>query len=170
MPTMIFAQPTTQPSSFLLGADISMLARLEQRGAIYREDGKPQDAIHVFTHHGWNCFRLRLFVDPNGQGGVVNSLDYTRVLARRIKDAGATFILDIHYSDTWADPQHQVKPAAWKDLPFEALEKKVHDYTESVIAQLKSDGCLPQIVQIGNEITPGMLWPDGQLLKSRHPR
>src|SRR5699024_1450992 len=61
------------------------------------------------------------------------------------------------------DPQHQVKPAAWKDLSFDQLEQKVRDYTADVIAQLRKDDCLPQIVQIGNEITPGMIWPDGQL-------
>jgi len=112
------AQPSTAPAQFLLGADISMLAQIEQRGGIYRDDAKPDDAIAIFTCHGWNCFRLRLFVEPNGQGGVVNSLEYTRALGRRIKAAGATFILDIHYSDTWADPQHQVKPASWKETKF----------------------------------------------------
>jgi arabinogalactan endo-1,4-beta-galactosidase len=146
-----------------LGADISMLARVEQRGGVYVDNGKPDDAITIFTHHGWNCFRLRLFVNPNGQGGVVNSLEYTRTLARRIKASGATFVLDIHYSDTWADPQHQVTPAAWKDQDVETLEKTVQDYTSSVIADLRQNNALPDIVQIGNEITPGMLWPLGQL-------
>ena len=140
-----------------------MLARVEQRGGVYVDNGKPNDAITIFTHHGWNCFRLRLFVNPNGQGGVVNSLEYTRTLARRIKASGATFVLDIHYSDTWADPQHQVTPAAWKDQDFETLEKTVQDYTSSVIADLRQNNALPDIVQIGNEITPGMLWPLGQL-------
>jgi arabinogalactan endo-1,4-beta-galactosidase len=163
MPASVLSQPATQHAPFLLGADISLLARLEQRGAVYREDGQPEDAIRIFTNHGWNCFRLRLFVDPNGRGGVVNSLDYTRALAKRIKAAGAMFILDIHYSDTWADPQHQIKPHAWNNLSFDALEQKVRDYTADAIAQLQADGCLPDIVQIGNEITPGMIWPDGQL-------
>src|SRR5262245_28827903 len=111
--------PSSRPS-FLLGADISALTQAEQRGVTFRDvDGKPGDAIALFTRHGFNCFRLRLFVEPNGRGGVVNSQSYTRALAKRIKASGATFLLDIHYSDTWADPQHQVKPAAWKDLPFD---------------------------------------------------
>src|SRR4029077_17021484 len=116
--TRTSAQPSSAPSTFLLGADISFLPRVEQRGGVYRDDGKPDDAIAIFTRHHWNCFRLRLFVDPNGQGGVVNSLAYTRALGQRIKAAAATIILDIHYSDTWADPQHQVKPASWKQLDF----------------------------------------------------
>jgi arabinogalactan endo-1,4-beta-galactosidase len=162
-PTHALAQPNAAPSPFLLGADISALAQVEQRGAIFRDDGKPGDAIAIFSRHGWNCFRLRLFVNPNGRGGVVNNLDYTRALAKRIKAAGATFILDIHYSDTWADPQHQVKAAAWKDMGFDALQNAVETYTAETIKDLKDDNALPQIVQVGNEITGGTLWPDAQV-------
>lgn len=161
--TPSLAQTATKPSSFLLGADISALAQIERRGAVFRDDGKPGDAIANFSRHGWNCFRLRLFVNPNGRGGVINSLDYTRALAKRIKASGATFILDLHYSDTWADPQHQVKPAAWKDLDFDSLQNAVEKYTTQVIADLKHNDALPQIVQIGNEVTGGTLWPDAQV-------
>ncbi|HEX4055136.1 MAG TPA: glycosyl hydrolase 53 family protein [Tepidisphaeraceae bacterium] len=161
--TSAFTQTTTQPSRFLLGADISALAQVEQRGAVFRDNGKPGDAIAIFSRHGWNCFRLRLFVNPNGRGGTVNSLDYTRALAKRIKASGATFVLDLHYSDTWADPQHQVKPAAWKDLDFDSLQNAVEKYTARVMADLKANDALPQIVQIGNEITGGTLWPDAQV-------
>lgn len=150
-------------SPFLLGADISALAQLEQRGAVFSDNSKPNDAIDIFRRHGWNCFRLRLFVNPNGRGGTINTLDYTRALAKRIKASGAALILDIHYSDTWADPQHQDKPAAWKNQDIAGLEKSVESYTAQVIADLKKDGSLPQIVQIGNEITGGTLWPDAQV-------
>jgi arabinogalactan endo-1,4-beta-galactosidase len=162
MPAIASSQPATTPS-FLLGGDISILKQVEDRGGVYRDNNKAADGIAIFTNHGWNCFRLRLFVNPNGRGGVVNSLDYTRALAKRIKAAGATFILDIHYSDTWADPQHQVKPAAWEKLAFDDLEKQVETYTSDVIKAFKDDGTLPDIVQIGNEITGGTLWPDGQV-------
>jgi arabinogalactan endo-1,4-beta-galactosidase len=154
---------TTAPSPFFVGADISTLTQVEQRGGIFRDNGKPGDALAIFSAHRWNCFRLRLFVNPNGRGGVINSLDYTRILARRIKAAGATLILDIHYSDTWADPQHQDKPRAWKDLSFDALEQQVETYTEGVIKDFKAAGALPDIVQVGNEITGGTLWPDAQV-------
>lgn len=161
--TPLLAQTTQESRSFLLGADISTLAQVDQRGGIFKDGGKPDDAIAIFSRHGWNCFRLRLFVNPNGRGGVINSLDYTRNLAKRIKAAGATFILDIHYSDTWADPQHQVKPAAWKNLDFDSLQDAVEKYTAGVISDLKQNGVLPQIVQVGNEITGGTLWPDAQV-------
>jgi arabinogalactan endo-1,4-beta-galactosidase len=113
--------------------------------------------------HGWNCFRLRIFVNPDGRGGVINSLEYTRALARRIKTAGAALILDFHYSDTWADPQHQIKPVAWKDLPFDQLQEQVEKYTADVMLDLKQHDALPDIVQVGNEITGGTLWPDAQV-------
>lgn len=160
---MTFAQTTRESARFLIGADISALSQFESRGTVYRDAGQPADAIDIFTRNGWNCFRLRIFVNPNGRGGVVNSLDYTRELARRINASGATFILDFHYSDTWADPQHQVKPEAWKEMDFETLEAQVQKYTADVIADLKRDQLLPQIVQIGNEITGGTLWPDAQV-------
>jgi len=150
-------------STFLLGADISALAQVEKRGGVFLDHAKPDDAIAIFRQNGWNSFRLRLFVNPNGQGGTVNTLDYTRALARRIKASGAVFILDIHYSDTWADPQHQIKPAAWKDLGFADLQKQVEKYTTDVIEDLQKNGCGPDIVQIGNEITGGTLWPDAQV-------
>jgi arabinogalactan endo-1,4-beta-galactosidase len=157
------AAPFAAQNPFLLGADISALAQAEQRGAVFSDGGKPDDAIAIFRRHGWNCFRLRLFVNPNGRDGTINTLDYTRALAKRIKAAGAVFILDIHYSDTWADPQHQIKPAAWKDLNPAELEKAVKKYTADIMNDLKKNDAMPQIVQIGNEITGGTLWPDAQV-------
>jgi arabinogalactan endo-1,4-beta-galactosidase len=162
--TSLADSPTTRDSrQFLLGADISALGQVEQRGGTFTDNGKADDAIAIFRRHGWNCFRLRLFVNPNGRGGTVNTLDYTRALAKRIKASGAVFILDIHYSDTWADPQHQVKPAAWKGLDIAGLEAAVEKYTAQTIADFKKNDCEPDIVQIGNEITGGTLWPDAQV-------
>jgi arabinogalactan endo-1,4-beta-galactosidase len=161
--TPAIAQSAEAPSPFLLGADISTLAQVDQRGGVFKDGGNPDDAIAIFRRHGWNCFRLRLFVNPNGRGGVINSLAYTRALAKRITASGATFILDIHYSDTWADPQHQVKPAAWKEMDFDSLQSAVEKYTADVLSDLKQNGATPQIVQIGNEITGGTLWPDAQV-------
>ncbi|HWP41529.1 MAG TPA: glycosyl hydrolase 53 family protein, partial [Tepidisphaeraceae bacterium] len=151
------------------GADISMLPELEKAGAVYRDrQGKPADAIAIFRDHGFNLFRVRLFVNPskdfNKSWGATQDLDCVRALARRIKASGAAFLLDLHYSDTWADPGKQHKPAAWKDLDFDALEKQVYDYTASVLADLSSHQAMPDMVQVGNEIAPGMLWPDGKVL------
>jgi arabinogalactan endo-1,4-beta-galactosidase len=163
MSTTSQAQSATAPSQFLLGADISTLTQVEQRGGVFQDGNTPGDAIAIFRRHGWNCFRLRLFVNPDGRGGVINSLDYTCALAKRIKAAGAVLILDLHYSDTWADPQHQLKPAEWQNLDFDSLEKSVQLYTATVMGALKKNGALPDIVQIGNEITGGTLWPDAQV-------
>ncbi len=149
-----------KPLPFYLGADISTLPQIEQQGGVYMDGDKPGDALAIFMKNGWTCFRLRIWVDPrNG----VNGLEYTTKLAKRIKDAGGTFMLDFHYSDWWADPQKQNKPAAWTNLDFDALIKQTQTYTAHVIKTLKDAGATPDFVQIGNEITGGMLWPDGQV-------
>jgi arabinogalactan endo-1,4-beta-galactosidase len=145
---------------FYLGADISTLSQVEQQGGIYLDNNKPGDALRIFMKHGWTCFRLRIWVDPrNG----MNGLEYTTKLAKRIKDAGATFMLDFHYSDWWADPQKQNKPAAWAKLDFDSLVNQLGNYTSNVVKTLKNAGATPDFVQIGNEITGGLLWPDAQV-------
>ena len=150
---------TTKPP-FYLGADISTLADVERRGGIYMDGGKPGDALDIFMKNGWTCFRLRIWVNPrNG----ANGLEFTTKLAKRIKDAGGTFMLDFHYSDWWADPQKQNKPAAWAKLDFDALVEQTETYTANVIKTLKDAGATPDFVQIGNEITGGTLWPDAQV-------
>jgi arabinogalactan endo-1,4-beta-galactosidase len=108
-----------------------------------------------------------LFVKPNtntgGPGGAIQDMNYVRPLVKRVKASGAQLDLDLHYSDTWADPGKQFKPADWANLDFDALVQKVHDYTADVLKQLAADGTSPDIVQIGNEITAGMIWPDGKV-------
>jgi len=151
------------PSDFLVGGDISMLLKYETLGARYSANGITDDALTLMQGQGANCFRLRLFVNPDDRNAVVQDLAYTVELARRIKHSGAALLLDIHYSDTWADPGHQTKPAAWRDLDFDDLTAEVETYTATVIQALKDDDALPDIVQIGNEITPGFLWPDGRI-------
>jgi arabinogalactan endo-1,4-beta-galactosidase len=151
---------TNTPSPFYLGADISELSQLERQGAVYMDGDKPGDALAIFMKSGWNCFRLRIWVDPRDG---VNGLEYTTKLAKRIKDAGATLMLDFHYSDWWADPQKQNKPAAWTNLDFDGLVKQTETYTANVIKTLKGAGATPDFVQIGNEITGGTLWPDAQV-------
>jgi arabinogalactan endo-1,4-beta-galactosidase len=154
---------TSCGAKLLNGGDISMLPEFESLGSVYRDEGIPADAIEIMMRHGCNCFRLRLFVAPTGRNAVIQDLSYVVKLAQRIKKAGASLLLDIHYSDTWADPGHQSKPDEWKQLSFPALEARVESYTASVIETMKTANCLPDIVQVGNEITPGFIWPDGQL-------
>ncbi len=154
-----------QPRPFYLGADISYLDaadRFRGRFPPYQENGTPSDELTILNRHGWNAFRLRVFVSPVRQAPD-NSLENTIPLARRIKAAGALFLLDIHYSDTWADPQHQEIPVAWRALSFDSLEKQVEIYSRETIRTLKDAGAMPDWVQVGNEITRGTLWPLGQL-------
>jgi arabinogalactan endo-1,4-beta-galactosidase len=148
-------------AEFMAGVDVSALAALEDHGAVYRNAGQSGDLIEMFADHGVNWFRLRLFVDPNGQDVVVNDLPYTIDLARRAKAAGGKLLLNLHYSDTWADPGHQTKPAAWDDLSFTQLQQRVHDYTRDVLLAFRAEDLTPEMVQIGNEISNGLLWNDG---------
>ncbi len=156
----------THPPNVLLGADISFLAAAGRgRYALmptYQENGKPSDELTILSNHGWKAFRLRVFVSPV-RDAPDNSLENTIALARRIKTSGALLSLDFHFSDTWADPQHQDIPLAWRGLRFDALEKRVETYARDVITRLKQAGAMPDWVQIGNEITRGTLWPMAQV-------
>ncbi|OIR18911.1 arabinogalactan endo-1,4-beta-galactosidase precursor [mine drainage metagenome] len=157
------ATPPPAPGAFLVGADISALPTHENHGAMYLENGHPMDAVALLRRHGFNAFRLRLFVHPNHEGIVDNDLSYTLALARRVRASGARFLLDLHYSDTWADPSRQSKPASWASLPFTELVRRVRTYTRDTLARFAAEGVTPDYVQIGNEITNGMLWPDGRV-------
>ena len=147
----------------MVGGDISALTKIEEHGGVFHDENASADAIEIMTGRGCNCFRLRLFVNPKGRNVVVNDLGYTIALAKRIKGSGAKLLLNFHYSDTWADPGHQHKPNAWENLDFEPLAQTLYQYTHDCIIAMRREGVSPDMVQIGNEITPGMLWPDGKL-------
>jgi arabinogalactan endo-1,4-beta-galactosidase len=151
--------------AFIKGADVSLLKRNEDAGAVYTENGRPKDALEIFGDHGFNYVRLRLFHTPILSGSQVNDLAYTLELARRIKAHELGFLLDFHYSDTWADPHKQFKPAAWEGLPFAELVDRVFTYTRDSVAAFREQGYLPDMVQVGNEITYGMLWDDGRVAR-----
>jgi len=152
----------------IIGADISFLPQLEARGIKFSDKGVQKDAIQILKEYGFNYIRLRIFVNPEADSGYSPkkgfcNLDYTKQMAKRIKAAGMGFLLDFHYSDTWADPGKQFKPEAWKNLSFDDLTKTVRAYTTDVLNALKEQGTLPDMVQLGNEISHGMLWPTGNL-------
>jgi beta-galactosidase len=152
----------------MLGADISFLPELEARGIKFQDKGIQKDAIEILKDHGINYVRLRIFHSPANDSGYSPGkgfcdLAHTKAMAKRVKAAGMKLLLDFHYSDYWADPGKQFKPLAWKDLSFELLKKAVYDYTKDVIQQLKAQGTTPDMVQIGNEINHGILWPDGNV-------
>jgi len=148
---------------FYSGGDISTLLKLEKFGAVFKENNIEKDALQIFKDHGMNCIRLRLFHSPNDSGPVCNSLAYTLEFAKRIKAKNMQFLLDFHYSDTWADPGKQYIPAAWTNLEYSVLKDSVYHYTKQVITALKNKNTLPDMVQIGNEISNGMLWDTGRI-------
>ena len=147
---------------FLTGADLSGLPFQESRGVKYSQDGQAQDLIVLAKRNGWHVIRIRLWVNPDADPRyAVSGLPGVTALGKRIKAAGLQFLLDIHYSDTWADPGHQKKPAAWDALPFPQLVQQVHDYSRDVIAHLRQNHAMPDIVQIGNETRNGLLYGGG---------
>jgi arabinogalactan endo-1,4-beta-galactosidase len=146
--------------TYAVGADVSFLAQSERDGVVFKENGHRKD---VHDHH-YNWVRLRLFHDPEASvDHLPNDLDYTVSLARRAKKLGFRFLLDLHYSDSWADPGKQPTPAEWGGLTHKQLTHQVFTYTRDVISTLRRTGVPPDMVQVGNEITNGMLWPDGEL-------
>lgn len=156
------------PADFIKGADISTLLEAEQHGAkFYNQSGQQQDAIAILKANGVNYVRLRLWVDPQDAsgktyGGGSNNLENTIALAKRVKALGLKLLLDFHYSDFWTDPGKQFKPKAWEKMDYPQLKTAIHDYTRDTIARFKKEGVLPDMVQIGNEINGGMLWPEGK--------
>ena len=163
-----------------VGGDISMLPYYEQEGATYYDHNgnSISNVLSFFKDEGWNAMRVRLFVNPtkhttnsstpytwSTDNNVCQDIAWVKSLGKRIKAAGFQFMLDIHYSDTWADPAKQWTPEAWASLSDDALAKKVYDYTVEVLTQLKNAGAEPDFVQTGNEISYGMLWgrPNGTL-------
>ncbi len=144
----------------LAGADLSYVPRLEYSGVEYTIDGSHADILPLFHDAGYSIIRLRLWHTPNDPW---HGIDSTIAFARRVTNAGFEIMLDIHFSDTWADPEHQAKPSAWQDLELGLLTDSVYQYTNSVIRRFQQADALPSIVQIGNEIRPGFLWNEGRV-------
>ena len=156
-----------------VGGDISLLPTYEEHGANYMDkDGqKITDMLSFLKKQGMNAMRVRLFVDPNnatqaekGQG-VCQNLDYVKELGRRIKQAGLSLMLDFHYSDTWADPSKQWTPKEWLGLTDDQLYTMIYDYTKDCLQQMVEAGATPDFIQTGNEISYGMLYGKGIILK-----
>lgn len=152
----------------VLGADISFLPELEQAGMKFSEQGQQDDAIRLLKKHGFNYIRLRIFNNPATEKGYSPQkgfcdLNHTLQMARRIKAAGLKFLLDFHYSDYWADPGKQFKPAAWEHASFNVLEDSLYQFTRRVMQAMAEQNTLPDMVQVGNEINHGMVWPEASI-------
>lgn len=157
--------PTPTETSRYVGGDISLLLTYEEHGANYmdKDGNKITNVLSFLKEQGMNAMRVRLFVNPSkatseekGQG-VRQDIEYVKALGKNIKDAGLKFMLDFHYSDTWADPSHQKTPESWMAVNTPTFEY-IYTYTKESLETLVNAGAKPDFIQIGNEISFGMLW------------
>lgn len=152
--------PIPVPASFVKGADVSWLTQMEAAGIkFYNTTGTETELMTLLKSLGMNSIRLRVWVNP--AGGWNNTADVV-AKAIRAKNLGMKILIDFHYSDSWADPGKQTKPAAWATQDFATLQTSVYNHTVSVMNALKTSGITPEWVQVGNETNNGMLWPDGK--------
>jgi len=154
---MVTSLVASQP---LRCADVSMLDELESGGAVYTSQNLADNALKILKNHGLNSIRLRLFHTPSERR---DGLQDMLALAQRAHDLNLKIILNLHYSDTWADPGAQQKPSVWSNLSDNHLTDSIYTYTYNVIQALEKQGTPPIIVQTGNEITTGMLWNTGRV-------
>lgn len=152
---------------FIKGMDISTLIEEEACGARYYDHGEEGELLDILKRYGCNSVRLRLWNDPYSEDGVpygagTNDLEKLVLLAKRAKEHEMSILLDFHYSDFWADPGKQTVPKAWRGYSVSELEKAVYEYTLEVMKRLKAEGIVPELVQVGNEVTNGLLWPTGK--------
>lgn len=158
--TLLFCLTSMQAQKYV-GGDLSVLLKYEEQSATYLDkDGKAiADVLTFVKEQGWNTIRVRLFDDPSKDTdkNVCQDIEYVKRLGKRIKDAGLYFLLDIHYSDTWADPEHQVFPYSWSIWSWYP-DESVYKYTKEWLGSLVSAGATPDFIQTGNEISFGMLW------------
>lgn len=152
-------RPCPRQGDWISGGDMSTLVKGEDFGAVFRDaDGNEDDALTILSESGMNYARLKVWVDP---ADGYNTAETVLALAPRIKDLGMGLLVDFHYSDFWADPGQQDKPAAWESLAFPDLVDAVYDHTHGLLAALADQDTPADMVQVGNEINNGMLWPDG---------
>ncbi len=167
------ATPSTHYSvdKFVMGADLSYVNELEDNGAVYKDSGKIKDPFLLFKQHGCNLIRVRLWKNPQwkkpfSNGKLYSDLYDVEKTIRRAKAAGMAVNLDLHYSDSWADPQHQTIPAAWANKSMAVLKDSVYNYTLSVLQYLDSKNLVPEFIQVGNETNVGMLWDSGKVINN----
>lgn len=152
---------------FMIGHDVSTLVSVERAGGKFYDQGVQGDALEILKRYGANYVRLRLWNDPYDEkghdyGAGVCDLDTVLTLARRANKLGMKWLLDFHYSDFWADPGKQYPPKAWRGYDETQLERAVYDYTKEILGICSEQGLMPDMVQVGNEITNGLLWPYGR--------
>lgn len=153
-------EPVPAATVFAKGADVGWLTEMEASGIkFYNNTGTPMECMALLRSLGMNSIRLRVWVNP--AAGWNNAADVV-TKSVRAKNLGMRVMIDFHYSDDWADPSKQFKPAAWEAMDFGALKNALANHTSDVLNQLKTAGVTPEWVQVGNETNDGMLWPDGK--------
>lgn len=154
-------------SKFIKGMDLSTLLEMERCGAKYYDDGKEMDILDIMKKYDVDTIRLRLWNDPKSEDGEPygagnNDLEETIAIGKRVSDAGLGVLLNFHYSDFWADPGKQIKPKAWAGFGVEQLEKAVYDFTRDSLEKVLDAGVNVTMIQVGNELSNGLLWPEGR--------
>lgn len=156
---------TPDPDGFIKGLDISSLTKVEDHGGIFFDQGIEKEPLEIFTDYGANYARLVIWKDPVDVDDY-NNLEDTIKKAKRIKSSGMKLLLNFHYSEFWADPGRQDIPEAWRDYSFDELVQAVYDHTEETLTALEKEGIIPDMIQVGNEIRSGMLFPHGEISKN----
>jgi arabinogalactan endo-1,4-beta-galactosidase len=154
-----------------MGSDLSFANQVQDYGGVYKDSGAVQDPFTIFKKHGNNVVRVRLWNNPQwlaqyNNGHLYSDINDVAKTIQRAKAAGMAVNLDLHYSDTWADPNNQNIPAAWVGLPLATLVDSVYNYTLYVLNYFKSKNLAPEMIQIGNETNQGMLWPTGKVVNN----
>jgi arabinogalactan endo-1,4-beta-galactosidase len=156
------------PNTFVMGSDLSFVNQIEDYGAVFRDSSKIKDVFKIVKQHGNNLVRVRLWHSPLWTETLNNGKQYSNLqdvvkTIRRAKAEGMYVNLDLHYSDTWADPNTQKIPKAWEDLPLNVLKDSVYQYTFKTLKYLQNLNLTPEMIQIGNENNNGVLWPTGKI-------
>jgi arabinogalactan endo-1,4-beta-galactosidase len=160
----LFAASTNHVQAALKGADLSWVTQMEASGYKWKDaNGNYGDIFAICKGLGVNACRLRVWVNPSG--GWCGKSDVI-AKAKRAKAQGMYILIDFQFSDTWADPSHQTKPGAWSGHNISQLYTDVYNHVRDVLSGLISAGCTPYLVQIGNETSDGLLWPEGQASKN----
>ncbi|SKA60013.1 arabinogalactan endo-1,4-beta-galactosidase [Eubacterium uniforme] len=149
---------------FIKGMDVSTLKELEECGAKYFDENKEKEVLEILKDYGCNYVRIRLWNDPydennNPYGAGTNDLDTLIYIAKKAKALGMGFLLDFHYSDFWTDPGKQNIPKAWRGMDINHLSKSLYNFTYETLKKLESEKVFPTMIQVGNELTNGLLWP-----------
>lgn len=155
-------------SRFIKGMDLSTLLEMERCGAKYFDHGTEKDILRIMKEYDVDTIRLRLWNDPKSESGEPygagnNDLAETIAIGKKVTEAGLGVLLNFHYSDFWADPGKQIKPKAWANYGVEELEKAVYDFTEESLTKVLESGVNVTLIQVGNELSNGLLWPEGQV-------